>query len=75
MTCIHRHKINKRAECNLLYDILNTPKRTKSLYSHYSTILQGCINTRKGKLKFKNFWVPLDSGCSSTIVMVRLIKR
>ena len=29
MTCIHENEVNKVAEYNLLYDILNPPKRTK----------------------------------------------
>ena len=37
--------------------------------NHYSHILHVCMNTRKGKEKFKNFQILLNSGCSSTIVM------
>ena len=33
------------------------------------------MNTRKGRSKFKNFCIILDSGCSSTIVMGRLVKK
>ena len=33
------------------------------------------MNTRKGKEKFKSFQIRLDSGCSSTIVMWRLVQR
>ena len=33
------------------------------------------MNTRKGKEKFKNFQIILDSGCSFTIVMWRLLQR
>ena len=33
------------------------------------------MNTRKGKAKFKSFRILLDSGCSSTIVIVRLVKK
>ena len=33
------------------------------------------MNTRKGKVKFKKFHILLDSGCSSTIVMGRLVKN
>ena len=33
------------------------------------------MNTRKGKSKFKNFCILLDTGCSSTIVMVRLVEK
>ena len=75
MTCIHGNKVNKIYECNLLHDILNPPKHTKLLNSHYSPILNGCMNTRKGRAKFKNFQILLDSGCSSNILMVRLIKK
>ena len=30
MTRIHDIEVNKIAECNLLHDILNPPKRTKN---------------------------------------------
>ena len=33
------------------------------------------MNTRKGKKKFINFCIILDIGCSSTIVMGRLIEK
>ena len=33
------------------------------------------MNSRKGKPKFKNFRNLLDSRCSSTIVMGRLVKK
>ena len=33
------------------------------------------MNTRKGKAKFKNFRIILDSGCSSMIVMGRLVNK
>ena len=33
------------------------------------------MNNRKGKAKFKNFHILLDSGCSSTIVRVRLTEK
>ena len=49
MTCINENKVNKLAQCNLLYDILNNSKLTKSLNSHYSHILQGYMNTQKNK--------------------------
>ena len=32
------------------------------------------MNTQKGTEKFKNFRILLDSGCSSTILMKRLIE-
>ena len=75
MTRIHEKMVNKIVECNLLHDIINPPKLTKSLNRHYSPIIHGCMNTRKYKEKFKNFRILLDSGCSSTIVMGRLVKK
>ena len=55
MTRIHDKEVNKIAECDLLNDIINPPKLTKLLNSHYSPILHGCMNTRGGKERFKNF--------------------
>ena len=75
MTCIHGNKVNKLVEWNLLHDIPNPPKTTKKLNSHYYPILHRCKNISKGRANFKNFRILLDSGCSSTILMVRLIKN
>ena len=72
MTRIHNNEVKNIAKCNLLHNIINAPKRAKSLNSHYSTILNGCMNTRKSKARFNNFHILLDSGCSSTILMGRL---
>ena len=33
------------------------------------------MNTRTGRVKFNIFQILLDSGCSSTIVMVRIFER
>ena len=33
------------------------------------------MDNRKGKLKFKKFRILLDSGCSSTILMVKLFEK
>ena len=33
------------------------------------------MNTRKGKAKFKNFRILMDSGCGSMVVMGRLVKK
>ena len=55
MIYIHDNEVNIIAECNLLCDIINPPKRVKNMNSHYSPILHGCMNTRKGRVKFKNF--------------------
>ena len=71
MKRIHDNEINKISEYNLIHDIINPPKRTTILNSHYSPILHGCMNTRKGRARFKNFRILLESGCSSTIVMGR----
>ena len=75
MTHIHNNEVKNIDEWNLLHDIINNLKRTKKLNSHYSPILHGCMNTRKGKAKFKKFRILLDNGCSSTIVMGRLVKK
>ena len=48
MIYIHDNKVKNIAECNLLHDIINNPKRAKNINSHYSPILHGCMNTRKG---------------------------
>ena len=75
MTCIHGNKVNIIFEWNLLHDILNPLKITKKLNIHYSPILHGCINTRKGRSRFNNFRILLHSGCNSTIIMGRLTKK
>ena len=75
VTFIHLNKVDKLYECNLIHDIPNPPKHTKNLNSHYSPILQVCMNARTGKTKFKNFRDLLYSGCSSTIAMGRLIQK
>ena len=33
------------------------------------------MNTRKGRAEFKNFRILLDSGCSSTILIRRLVEK
>ena len=75
MTRIHNNEVKNIAKYNLLRDIINPPKRAKNLNIRYSYNLHGCMNTRKGKAKFKNFRILLDSLCSSTIVMGRLVKN
>ena len=61
MARMHNHEVKNIAECNLLHNIINTTKRAKYLNSQYFPILHGCMNTRKGKAKFKNFLIKLDS--------------
>ena len=75
MMHIHDKERNKIAECNLLHDMINPPKLTKHLNSHYSHIIHKCMNTIKGKGKFKKFFILFDSGCSSTVAMGRLVKK
>ena len=75
ITRMHNNEVKNTSEFNLLHTIINHPKRTKNLNSHYYPILHGCINTRKGKTKFKNFRILFNSGFSSTIVMGRLLKN
>ena len=72
---IHGNEVENIAECNLLHDIINTPKCTKNLNGHYSTILYGCMNTRKGKEWFKKSLILLESRCSPTILILRLVKK
>ena len=75
MMHIHEKELNKIAECNLLHDIINSPKLTNFLNIHYSPILHACMNNRKGKAKFKNVRILLEMGCSSTSIMVRLVGK
>ena len=49
MDSIHDNKVNNIAECNLPHVILNPSKCTKNVNIHYSTILHGCMNIRRGK--------------------------
>ena len=75
MTRIHNHEVNKIAECNLLHDIINPPKRAKHLNIYYCPIIHGCMNTGKYKANFKTFRILFYSGCSSTIVMGILVEK
>ena len=59
MTRIHDKEVNKIAECNLLHDIINPPKHTKNLNSHYSPIIHGLsiIELVKQSLRtFESYW-------------------
>ena len=75
MAHVHDNKVNKTAECNLIHDTINHPKRNKDLNINCYLIIHGCMNNRKSKAKFKKNLILLDSICSSTIVMVRLVKK
>ena len=60
MNRIHKDKVNKTAECNLIHDIINTSKRTKNLDSNYSPILHGIMNRKNGIENvriFKSYWI------------------
>ena len=72
---MHDNEVKNIAECNLLHDIINPPKHAKNINNHYSPILHGCMNTRKGIAKFRNFRILLYSGCSSMIAMRRLVQK
>ena len=52
MNCIHDNEVNNIAECNVLHDILNPTICNKNVYRQHCTILKGCTNTRKGKVRF-----------------------
>ena len=54
---------------------INPTKRAKSKNSNYSPIPQGCMNNHSGRAKFIIFRILLDSGSSSTIVMVKLMSK
>ena len=75
MIYIHDKEVKDIAERSLLHDIINPTKRAKNINIHYYTILHLCMNTRKGRARFKNFRIFVDSGCSSTIIMRRLVEK
>ena len=75
MIYIYDNEVNNISKCNVLHDIANPPKCAKNINSHWYPILHVCINTRKGRAKFKISRIILDSGCSSTIVMKSLVEK
>ena len=66
---IHDKEVNIIEECNLLHDILNPSKKTKNTNSHNSPIPNGWMNKQEGSANCKHFWILLDSGCISMIIM------
>ena len=70
---IHDNKVKNINEWNLLHDIINHTKRAENINNHYYPIIHGCINIRKGKAKFNNSLILLDSGCSSMIALKMLV--
>ena len=75
MIYIHDNEVNNIAECNLLHGFINAPKRAKNINTHYYLILHGCMNIRKGRARFKNFQILLDSGFIYTILMIWLVDK
>ena len=75
MIYIHDKEVKNISEFNLLNDIISPPKRAKNINSHYYPILHGCMNNRKVRKKFNNFLILLDSGCSSMITRIYMIKK
>ena len=73
MNRIHDNKVNNISEYNLLNAILNLSKLTKKIDIHYYPILHGCMDTRRGKLIFRNFRILLNSRYWYIIVMIILI--
>ena len=68
-------EVNKIPEYNLLHNIINPPKRAKNINIHYDPILHRCMNTRKGRARFKSFRILSNSGYISIIVMVSLLEK
>ena len=75
MNIIHDDKVNNISRWKLLYGILNYFKSTKNINVHYSPILHGCMDTRRGKANLKNFRTLLGSGCSYNILRRGLINK
>ena len=69
MYCIYNNKLNNRTVWNLIHAILDNYKRTKNKSSNDYPILHVCMNIQRRRAKFKNFWILLDIGCSSMILM------
>ena len=61
MIYIHDNKVKNIPECNLLHDIINPPKCAKIYIIYYSPIMHGCMNTGKGRSRFKKILIILDS--------------
>ena len=55
MMRIHNNEVKNTAEWNLLHDIINLNKCANIFNSHCSPFIHVCMNTRKGKSKFKTF--------------------
>ena len=75
MMRIHDKEVNKISEYNLPHNIINPLKRAKTVNNHYSPILHGCMNTIKGRAKFKNLLIILETLFISKIEMGNLVKK
>ena len=67
--------LNVNNEYNVLSKKFNPTKRAKHKNSHSSLVLHGCMDTCRGKEKFINFRILLDSGRTSTIAMNNLTPK
>ena len=59
MTLIHNNEVNNIAKYNLIHNIINPPKRAKTVNSHCFPILNVCMDNKKIKEKFKkvaSYW-------------------
>ena len=67
--------INNRHKCIVIPNILCPTKHAKTKNSHYSPILQECMNNCSGISKFRNFRIILDRGGSQTTNMGKLMSK
>ena len=72
---INDDNINNISGFNLLHCELNPSKYIQNTNYHYFPILYGCINTRRGKVKYKNFQILSDNGCISVVVIKKLMQK
>ena len=75
VNCVHDTKANNISEWNLGNDKPNNSKCTKDINSQYYPIIHVFMNTHRGKEKINRYQIWLDSGFSSTIVMINILKN
>ena len=75
MNRIHDIEVNNIDGCNLLHDKINNYICTKNINIYDYPFIHGCMNTCRGRAKFKDFGILLDSGCIYTIITKRQIKN
>ena len=66
---------NKNHDISLFKWPIKASKFTKNINGYYSNILHECMNTSRIKAEFKKLWIFLDSVCSFTIAMIRLLEK